>query len=1114
MSRRGGRPKSEIWEHVTKLDGKRVRCNHCGFEFAESAHRIKSHLSQTKYNGIRSCTQFAQPKTTLHSNQRDNSESSSKNVEEDLITLQGEQQKCKQVGPFFVSNMLDQPDLKLIQYAFNMSLDQREIVFSSAYSYLNRFEFTTLKPKSLLDSQVIDTLVENLTNIERKKKNRPLNWYLPVTFSIFIPIHVQKNAQGHFYLYIVDLKKQEVQILDSLSQFIDKKDRDKTTQKLLLALDELFIDDITGKSGTFTKFHVTISEGVLSQSNEYDCGIFVVNFMQQSDNYVNKIPSFQFHSDEERLDLALKLLKSDLNMERERLYDAAKHQYEHGRDQEDHLDSSGIKRKRVDTCKAFSKDVEIKSADITELSYSHISFRNNNVGMEKGHTKGYPIPTTDIIGQKFEGYKDQIWKWVMEDEVSIIGVWGMGGVGKTALVTHIHNMLLQEHDASEYDHIIWVTVSQNYSIYELQRIIARSIDLDISEEYEAKRIAGILLHAFKKMKKCVVVLDDVWDYISLEEVGFPALNQAGIKLILTSRSWEVCQSMNCKHNIITMETLSYGDALNLFKKTLGVFETLPSEVKDLAKGVMQQCEGLPLAIITIARSMKGKQDLREWKHMYGSLCNLENGQYDMDKWVFPVLRRSYDHLTNKKLQEYFLYCAVCNHRSFIFENWFDERKSLEEKYNEVHSLIKKLKNNSLLLEGTYGSEFEFHSMVKGMGVSIVKENHKIMESTYRCLTKIPHESEWTKELEQVFLMGNDIAEISDGISPRCSKLSTLLLDWNTSLKFICDDFFINMPTLRVLDLSHTSIECLPKSISNLESLVALLLSYCESLKNVPSLANLQRLISLDLSHTAISEAPHGLELLINLRSLNLLGTVQLKMSTASIIPKLTKLQCLYLNCIAESMDVRAQDLQVLKELENVSVNFCDVQEFNAYMKSHLHHCGLKSYYFYLSKEKTSPSKFIGDPSNEGMKMVRLVGIELEYLCCLSPFSHLKDLSIERCNSIKKLLTPELSAQLQNLERLSVEKCGSLKEIFSITSGDEEEDDDEDYCYINPFEDIISVPKLEFLRLEDLPELNFVCKGILLCHSPLRLDFGRCPKLLLPPQMEKMMPNCIPVITYF
>ncbi|KAF7836391.1 putative disease resistance protein [Senna tora] len=1178
MSGRGGRPKSEIWEHVIELGENRVECRYCEFEFAKSANRIKAHLFHTQHKGIRPCPNFP------HSNQtRLNTEINSNDVVNNLINSQGrertihqqevnneiEQHGTMHVGPFSVSkpffvSKLNEFDSQLIHYVFNTPLSDEKI-FSSSYSYLKRSEFTTLKPAGLLYSSVIDIFADYLTDIEPKSENTISNWYLPLMFSIFIPVH----REQHYYLYVIHWKEsQEVQILDSLPGHINKEVCDLTTKKLLLALDGLFEEELRGKRWAFKNFSVTKSEDILSQPiKSNDCGIFVINNMQQNANYKN--PSFQYHSDEERLDLALKLLKSDQNMERERVYGVVKQQYAHDKDHDqESWDLPGTKRKRVDdTCKEISKDVG--RGAYAELDDSHTTFRNN-VGMEKGHTRGYPIPTTNLVGQEFPTYKDQIWEWLMEDEVSVIGVWGIGGVGKTALVTHIHNMVLEEDEAADYDHVIWVTVSQKYSIRQLQRVIGRSINLDISNECEEKRISGILLHKFKQMKKCVVILDDVWDYVCLEEVGLPDLDDhPGIKLILTSRSWEVCQSMNCGDTMIELKRLSYWDAMDLFKKTLRGYERLPKKVKDLAWPIVNQCLGLPLAIVTIARSMKGKQDLREWQHIYGRLRNLKSGQYDevMDKSVFPVLRSSYDRLTDTKLQEFFLYCAILFSEfgggdeedmipRIFGEKLIDEKKSLIEQFKECHILLVKLKNKSLFLQG-FG--YGMHSLVRVMAIRILKEKHKILECIDERLREIPDEH-WTEDLEKVFLVNNNISEISEGISPRCSKLSTLILKGNRNLKWIGDEFFKNMPALR----------------------------------DVPSLANLQRLVWLDLSYTAITEAPQGLELLINLRYLNLLGTQELKMSTTSVIPKLTKLQYLRLNCIAESMDVRAQDLQGLKELEIIFVNFCDIQEFNSYMTSRLPDSGLKHYCFNLGKAKEDldleeelEEEYSGlFLKEDSIKKVRLVGLELgnmsveipadikkldiwgcdhcsevplcnillchnkcrieechifkchnlEFLCCLSPsckfcssvqfieslrliglnelrflcmdnhrgrvaalppispFSHLTSLTIESCDRMKKVVMPDMSAQLQNLERLVVERCESVEEIFSIASGEDDAQHD------------FHLPKLKFVWLGGLPQLNFVCKGTILCDSSLSLTIRMCPKLKRPLQTDQMMPN--------
>ncbi|XP_028769968.1 probable disease resistance protein At4g27220 [Neltuma alba] len=526
----------------------------------------------------------------------------------------------------------------------------------------------------------------------------------------------------------------------------------------------------------------------------------------------------------------------------------------------------------------------------------------------------------------------------------------MAGAGKTALATQVHNKLLEE-AGDDFKHIIWVTVSQyDNSIYKLQKVIARSINLDISDECDVKRISGILLHAFNHITRCVLILDDVWNPIYLEEVGFPVSNN-GIKLILTTRLWEVCQSMNCMKNIIEVEPLSKEDGFDLFKKTLGVHQIQPIGVEPKARAVAEQCEGLPLAIVMIARSMKGKEHIREWDHLLECLQNMGDGQYHMDERVFQVLKSSYSFL-NDKLQRFFLYCAFSVSktirdsdieplvRRFCYGEWTDGTKSFTMRYNEGYAMWQKLKNSSLLLKknGTW----RVHTLLQVMALTIAKKTEKIMTKHGMNLIGLSENGKWNENLQNVFLSRSNIPQIFNDTSPKCSKLSALLLDSNFHLKWIPDDFFINMPALKILDLSDTSIEHLPKSVSNLECLIALLLSRCENLEYVPSLAKLRCLIELDLSYTAISEEPCGLEFLVNLELLNLEGTDGFTISS-STISELTNLQSLLMRWHSTSMDLRG-----LRKLKVISVTFRDIEKFNDFVISFLDEDrGLKGYYLSL-----------------------------------------------------------------------------------------------------------------------------------------------------------------------
>ncbi|RYQ86744.1 hypothetical protein Ahy_B10g106379 [Arachis hypogaea] len=70
------------------------------------------------------------------------------------------------------------------------------------------------------------------------------------------------------------------------------------------------------------------------------------------------------------------------------------------------------------------------------------------------------------------------------------------------------------------------------------------------------------------------------------------------------------------------------------------------------------CEGLPLGINVMARLMKGiNDDINIWKYTQSKLEDSSMGE-DMEKEVIKVLKRSYDHLADKTIQNCFLQHAL------------------------------------------------------------------------------------------------------------------------------------------------------------------------------------------------------------------------------------------------------------------------------------------------------------------------------------------------------------------------------------------------------------------------------------------------------------------------
>ncbi|XP_054817663.1 probable disease resistance protein At4g27220 [Prosopis cineraria] len=240
-----------------------------------------------------------------------------------------------------------------------------------------------------------------------------------------------------------------------------------------------------------------------------------------------------------------------------------------------------------------------------------------------------------------------------------------------------------------------------------------------------------------------------------------------------------------------------------------------------------------------------------------------------------------------------------------------------------------------------------------------------------------------------------------------------------------------MPALKVLDLSRTSIKRLPESVSNLKCLITLLLR-CKKLSYMPSLEKLQRLMWLDLSNTAIIESPYGLELLINLRYLNLAGTVQLKMSS-SVITNMTDLQSLRLNCIPKSMDGSAHVLQCLGKLEYMTANFYDIEEFNSDVQSlQVKDRALKGYYLSLATSYDGYLLFYPEHEVHSLKWVVFGGIDLENRAELYLPEDIKELMITHAHhhwTGTTCLCQTLSfPKLVKIEYLRMHECDKLENL--------------------------------------------------------------------------------------
>ncbi|XP_060172770.1 probable disease resistance protein At4g27220 [Lycium barbarum] len=451
-----------------------------------------------------------------------------------------------------------------------------------------------------------------------------------------------------------------------------------------------------------------------------------------------------------------------------------------------------------------------------------------------------------------------IWMWLHGENVSSIDIYGMGGVGKTTLAKHIHNRLVNE---IRYQ-VRWVTVSQGFSIKSLQNDLAKIVNLDLSDEVDEHRRAAKLNRAFKERKNIVVILDDVWDRLCLEKLGDP-LGVEGCRLILTTRSCEVCQKMGC-NRLLEVEKFNIYDAWELFRQSLGCENVLSLDVEPVAKSMTGRCQGLPLELITLAGSMRGVTDIREWRNA--------------SKEFPDELQYSYDCLRDTNMQKCFLYCALYPEDRkidrdeligrFIMEGLVKGNIRLEE-FNQGHTILNKLVE-VCLLEATnpIGELVKMHDLLREMALRIT--NVKPMYMVRAGIgSPVLEEQDWSFDLDKVSFLISEIKGIPEDMASNCPTLSTLLLS-NCSLRRIPGPFFQYMNNLQILDLSsNPELKNLPSCISDLGSLRALLLPGCNKIRFIPPLGKLKNLRVLDLSGTLIEELPQGMGSLVKLKFLDI-----------------------------------------------------------------------------------------------------------------------------------------------------------------------------------------------------------------------------------------------------
>ncbi|XP_042459945.1 putative disease resistance protein At3g15700 [Zingiber officinale] len=281
-----------------------------------------------------------------------------------------------------------------------------------------------------------------------------------------------------------------------------------------------------------------------------------------------------------------------------------------------------------------------------------------------------PISHRSPVG--IESYEEDIVGYVDGGKGDIIGIYGMGGVGKTTMLTRIQQHYLLKHTI--FDRVIWVVASKDCQLKRLQMDIAKSLGLKTLQESDDERTCGDKLFTFLKSRNCLLLLDDIWEHLDLQLLGMAhsATTERGQQqqprktVVFTTRSEAVCVQMKAEKKI-KVKCLDPVQAWRLFEEN-SEKDVLNSDagIKFVAEKLAKECAGLPLALITIARAMSGKKSWEAWdaalrqirdEHQWKTVCLPEDSVV-----MYKAFKMSYDSLENAS------YAALCGLKIMISIN--------------------------------------------------------------------------------------------------------------------------------------------------------------------------------------------------------------------------------------------------------------------------------------------------------------------------------------------------------------------------------------------------------------------------------------------------------------